>query len=207
MRTTAVDFGSIVSLPMISNDAWTGRIQRLRHIWTNSAPKASAPHGAFILANASCIGSAETTIIPSNGESISTMRTTAPAIESAPSSSAITTNPLRGAKRPKLTNSTNSHIIKINTNGCGTCCDTSAAWIQVVLARSAVVCDALVASARWNSVWGANPVKLCCRLSSNFQAGGSSGPGLGPGPPGQVSAILATVYLRIMALVSLASGP
>jgi hypothetical protein len=36
---------------------------------------ARPPQGAFILANASCIGSAETTIIPSNGESISTMRT------------------------------------------------------------------------------------------------------------------------------------
>src|ERR1700733_13863810 len=130
---------------------------------TRDSQPVAQTHGAFILANASCIGSAETTIIPSNGESISTMRTTAPAIESAPTSRAITTNPLRGAKRPKLTNNTNSHIIKINTNGCGTCCDTSAAWIQVVLARSAVVCDALVASARWNLYGGPT--------QSNFAAG------------------------------------
>src|SRR5271165_991293 len=158
-------------------------------------PLIGAPHGAFILANASCIGSAETTIIPSNGESISTMRTTAPAIERAPTNSAITTNILRGAKRPKLTNNTNNHTIMINTNGCGTCSDSTAAWSQVVFARSAAVCDALAASERWDSVLGANSVKLCCKLSSNFQAGGSLAPGLGPGLPGQVSAILATVYL------------
>src|ERR1700722_8839860 len=161
MSTTAVDFGSIVSLPVISNDAWTGRIQLPRHIWTNSTPKASAPHGAFILANASCIGSAETTIIPSNGESISTMRTTAPAIESAPTNSAITTNILRGAKRPKLTNNTNSHTIIINTHGCGTCSDSSASWSQVAFARAAAVSDAVAASARWDAVLGANSVKLC----------------------------------------------
>jgi hypothetical protein len=161
----AVDVEVVVGRGRSRGRRWTG--------WTRDSQPVAKTHGAFILANASCIGSAETTIIPSNGESISTMRRTAPAIESAPTSSAITTNALRGAKRPKLTNNTNSHTIMISTNGCGTCCDSSAAWIQVVFPRSAAVCDALVASARWASVWGANPVKLCCRLSSNFQAGDS----------------------------------
>src|SRR3984957_21235906 len=63
-----------------------------------------ARYGALILANASCIGSAETTSIPSNGESRSAIRTTAPAIERAPTTSAAITNPLRGAKRPILKN-------------------------------------------------------------------------------------------------------
>src|ERR1700733_10455868 len=40
MRTTAVDFGSIVSLPVISR--FRQAVQQHRHIWTKCAWKASA---------------------------------------------------------------------------------------------------------------------------------------------------------------------
>jgi hypothetical protein len=34
---------------------------------------------------------------------------------------------------------------------------------------------------------GASPLRLCCRLSSNFHGEGLSGPDLGPASPGQVA--------------------
>jgi len=78
------------------------------------------PHGALILANAFCIGRAETTINPSNGASMSTIRTTAPAIESPQTNSATATIALRGAKRPKLMNKTQSYTNRTIRNGCVT---------------------------------------------------------------------------------------
>src|SRR6516225_1451430 len=64
-----------------------------------------------------------------------------------------------------------------------------------------------VASERCTSVLGFNPLKLCCKLSSNFHGGGSPDSGLGPGSAGQVAAIFAMAYLRSSALASFASGP
>jgi hypothetical protein len=59
----AVDVEVVVGRGRSRGRRWTG--------WTRDSQPVAKTHEAFILANASCIGSAETTIIPSNGESIS----------------------------------------------------------------------------------------------------------------------------------------